>query len=219
MQLNTIYDVVHIGRLVPNVSTIHEYLNLDYVLLFKTFNDEDSIYHGHVNMEVIKMDDVTPFRGQYREANQHVLKEEPLILNSFLEICYKKKENGFEIIAYLKKQNIISSNNKIKERHNLKLLILKYNEVVEYHNMPNLVLGPEVQAEIDYLQAQEENYKLLNFLNKLTSIVEVFSLEERNKFMKEFEKEYKRASSRTNLAFQKHLHHTITLRHKRHVIK
>src|SRR5699024_1154481 len=96
----------------------------------------------------------------------HVLKNESLILNDFLEIVYKKTKEGLvEVFAQLKGQNVIEKDlTTVRMVKNFKVLLFKENK--SYHNQPSMELGPEFQAKIDLAMTEKRHNDLFDtYLN------------------------------------------------------
>ncbi len=160
------YDVVFIGDVVPNYRNSHlpNLFNNDYVFLFTTMlnQDKDSYWYGHVNIDLVRHDQLSYFNHHLRERGDfHVLGDESLILNDFLELVPEKTEKGIQIIAHLKKQNILGKDYRtVKMVKNFQVLLLSENKGKRYDNYPILELGPEFQAEIEFAEATQRCYDL-----------------------------------------------------------
>jgi len=160
------YDVVYIGNVVPNFcdSNIPILLKKDYVFLFTTMlnQDKDSYGYGHVNIDLVRCDYLLHFDPRLRDCgNFHVLENEPLRINDFLEVIPKKTENGIQIIAHLKKQKIMGKDHRTVEMiSDFSVLLLRENNGYHYDNYPPLELGPEFQADINSAEAERRYYNL-----------------------------------------------------------
>src|SRR5699024_282616 len=102
----------------------------DYVFLFSTMldQDENSPRYGHVNIDLIRHDHLSYFNYHLRTQGEfHVLKNESLSLNDFLESVSKKTKEGLvELFAQLKEQNIIEKDlTTVRMTKNFKVLLFK----------------------------------------------------------------------------------------------
>lgn len=160
------YDVVFIGNVVPkyNNSGISNLLYNDYVFLFTTAlnKNENSYWYGHVDIDIVRHDHLSYFNRHLKEQGRfHVLENEKLILNNFLEIDLKETEKGVQIIAHLKKQNILGEDeHSVKMVKDFRVLLLRENKNERFDNYPILELGTEFQAEIDLAQADQRYHAL-----------------------------------------------------------
>lgn len=170
------YDVIFIGRALPNYSDsdISRLFKTNYVFLFTTRlnQDKDSSTYGHVNIDLVRHGDLPHFDPHFREfVSYHVLENDPLRINEFLEIIPKETENGIQIIADLKKQNLIG-----KDHHTVEMvkdfgvLLLRENNGEHYDNYPLLELGSEFQTSLDSAKANKRYYNLHNTFSRLNVI-------------------------------------------------
>jgi len=162
-----IYDVVFIGEAVPNhgISHIQNLLYNDYVFLFTTMlnQDADSYWYGHVNIDLVRHDHLSYFNERLRgKGSFHVLQNDSLNLNDFLEIVPEETENGIQIIAHLKKQKILGTDKTVKLVRDFRVLLFRENAGERFDNCTNpiLELGPEFQAKIDLAEAEERCFEL-----------------------------------------------------------
>lgn len=158
------YDVVYLGEVIRNYisSSIPELLYNNYVFLFSTtLNDcEDTSDYGHVNINLIHHDRLSYFNHILRDRGSfHVLKDEPLNINEFLEVIPEESAHGLRVVAHLKKQNFLNKDLEIVKSRDFRVLLVKEN-LSDYDNIPVLELGPEFQAEIDKENALEKAHNL-----------------------------------------------------------
>lgn len=170
------YDVVFIGRILPNYSGSHipGLFQKDYVFLFTTRlnQDKDSPTYGHVSIDLVRHDDLSHFDPHFRKfASFHVLENDSLRINDFLEVIPRETENGIQITAHLKKQNLIGKDYRTVEMvEDFGILLLRENNGEHYDNYPLLELGPEFQAGIDVAEADQRYYNLRNTSFRLNII-------------------------------------------------
>ena len=166
------YDIVYLGGLIPNYSNsqIPNLFYNDYVFLFSThllYTSEDSNWYGHVDIDLLRHDYLSYFNYDLRERGSfHVLTKEPLILNEFLEVRAEESEQGIQIIAHLKKQNILNKDHKVALSRDFHILLVKENRTF-IDNLPILELGPEFQAKLKHDKALER-------LDELNSCLQTF---------------------------------------------
>lgn len=166
-----VYDIVYLGDIIPGYinSTIPRVLHDKYVFIFTTMlkQDRESYWYGHVNIDFMKHELLSCFNGKIRErGNKHVLGEQNLKLNDFLEIVHEETEHGKRIIAQLKNQNIIKNYKEVGYTRDFRILLVQENNPNNLDNIPILELGPEFSAKL-YLDRAEER---LNYLNTGSSV-------------------------------------------------
>lgn len=168
------YDLVYLGGIFPNLLDLEVYNLLfnDYVFLFSTrLNiNKDSDVYGHVNIDLVKQDQLSYFNQHLRDkANYHIVEKEPIKINDFLEIIPEGTEHGVQVFAHLKMQNILNSNGKVTKRKNFRILLVRENNN-GFDNLPQLELGPEFQATVERDKAEERLSKLLNSSSVVSSL-------------------------------------------------
>ncbi|MER2169172.1 MAG: hypothetical protein ABS938_00910 [Psychrobacillus psychrodurans] len=161
------YDIVFIGEVIPNYgnSRIPDLLNNQYVFLFVTKNviqNKEACDYGHVNIHLVRYDSLSNFNYMIRERGSfHILKNERLLLNDFLEVVPEATKEGIQITAYLKKQKI-SKDDKVITVKNYRVLLVRENNHMGHDNVPVLSLGAKFQAQIDYEMENEYWVDLMN---------------------------------------------------------
>ncbi|MFD2130399.1 hypothetical protein ACFSKI_03955 [Pseudogracilibacillus auburnensis] len=168
------YDVVYVGDVIPNYlnSNIPSLLSNDYVFLFSTMmlNLSEEVHsYGHVYIDLVRHDQLSNFNYDLRaRGNYHVLKKEPLILNDFLELVPEETEQGIQITAHLKKQNLINKDYKVVSIKDFRILLVRENNHITSDNFPTLELGPEFQATIEH-EKTKERYHYLSSCSQVLS--------------------------------------------------
>ena len=168
-----VYDIVYLGDIIPGYinSPIPTVLHDKYVFLFSTMlrQDKESYWYGHVNIDFMKHELLSCFNEQIRErGNKHILGDENLKLNDFLEIVHEETEHGKRIIAQLKNQKIIKNYKEVGYTRDFRILLVQENNSNNLDNIPILELGPEFSAKLDCDMAEER----LNYLNTGSSVID-----------------------------------------------
>lgn len=170
-----VYDIVYLGEVILSYanSNISKLLLDEYVFLFSTMlrQSKDSSWYGHVEIDFIKHELLSCFNETIRNrGSYHVLNEDTLKINDFLEIIQEKTDHGKQIIAHLKKQNILE-NHKVRYTRDFKILLVKENNHNGFDNLPVLELGPEFQAKLDWDLAKERLHYLYTGSRVLEGLV------------------------------------------------
>lgn len=113
--------------------------------------NENSYWYEQVDIDTVRHDYLSYFNRHLREHGRfHVLENKNLIINIFLEVKLKETQQGIQIIAHQKKQNIIGKDeHTVKIIRDFRVLLLEENKNKFFGNYPILELGPEFQAELD----------------------------------------------------------------------
>lgn len=169
------YDIVFIGEVIPDYdnSRIPYLLKNKYVFLFVTnvLQSKEACDYGHVNIHLVRYDSLSNFNYMIRERGSfHILKNERLLLNDFLEVVPEATKEGIQITAYLKNQKI-SKDDKIIAVKNYRVLLVRENNGMGHDNVPVLSMGAEFQAHIDYEMEYERWLDLLSSSHEMQRLM------------------------------------------------
>lgn len=219
------YDVVDVQHLVPNYmgSTLNILFSMEYIFLFITKWAEDSPCHGHVSVHIIRRKDLSNLQPVLRERfNFHILKKKSLIINDFLELIPKDTKSGIQLVAHLKKQNILKDPENVQFIRNFRVLLISKNDGRGYDNLEPVVLGAEFQAVIDHDEAVQNECYLVGVSdwlnrNKTQNEKNDGNISEIDLIKQELNKEITDAHKKVQEALQKcdHFNHNLTYVHKR----
>ncbi|WP_439875420.1 hypothetical protein ACSLGG_06695 [Bacillus mycoides] len=209
-----VYDVVYLGGAVPNYvkSNIPRLLFDEYVFLFTTMlrQNKDSSWYGHVEIDFMKHELLSCFNQTIRDrGNYHILSDSTLKINDFLEIVQEENDQGKQIIAHLKKQNILKDY-EIKYTRDFKIILVKENNHNGFDNLPVLELGPEFQAKLDWDLAEERRDYLYTGSRAISGLSyrnknDLGNAEVINKVEEILERDIKKAEEERNRAFDNYL--------------
>lgn len=176
IQGGEVYDIVYLGDIIPNYinSPIPKILTSEYVFLFTTMLNcnKDSYYYGHVTIHLLKHESLSYFNNEIRQrGNMHVMGRENLKINDFLEIVQEETEQGKQIIAKLKNQNIIRNYKEIVCKKNFRILLVRENSKNFIDNIPLLEFGPEFSLKLECDRADERVDELTNTEMILSALI------------------------------------------------